>query len=119
MSKIALNPDLMRDLRAMARRLDALEAQSSGPRFFGPYTTGNVTVSTGQQTTATWTHNLNWPTPTTKLGVLEWIVLASGSLVPRHAISAMGANTITFAIDMTGLTGSVTFAIVGYVLIVL
>lgn len=118
MSKVALTPDLMRDLRDIQKRLAAVEAYVSGPRFFGPYTTGNLSIGSGAQTTATWTHNLAWTNPgPTKMGVLDWIVLTSGAVVPRHAVSAFGANSVTFAIDMAGITGTANFSIWGYVLI--
>lgn len=118
MSKIKLNPDLMRDIRDIMTRLDKVEAYVSGPRFFGPYSTGNLSIAAGAQTSATWTHNLNWTNPgPTQLGVQSWVVLTSGAAVPRHAVSAFGANTVTFAIDTTGVTGTSNFVIWGYVLI--
>ena len=83
MSKIALSPDLMRDMREMTKRLDALEANYSGPRFFGPYTTGVIGLGVKVITSSVWTHNLNWSNPgPTKMGVLGWVVLTSGTAVP-------------------------------------
>lgn len=117
MSKIKLNPDLMRDMREILKRLDALEAQYSGPRFFGPYATANLSVASGATVAGTWTHNLNWtnPGPTT-MGVLAWVVLTSGVIVPAVAVSAFAANTVTFSASGAA-SGTANFAIRGYVLI--
>lgn len=117
MSKIKLSPDLARDMREIMKRLDALEADYSGPRFFGPYTTGALSVAAGATTTGTWTHNLGWTAPgPTKMGVLPWVVLTSGAVVPSVAVSAFAANAVTFAISGAS-SGTANFAIYGYVLI--
>lgn len=113
MSKPALTPDFFRDFRDIQNRLAAMEAKLSGPRFYGPFTTGNVSLSAGQ-TTTTWTHNLNLPGP---YGVVGWVVLVSGAIVPRWAVSALAANVVTFGIDMGGTPGTTNFAISGYVVV--
>ena len=114
MSKVALTPDLMRDIRDIQKRLSDVEGRVSGPRFYGPYTTGAVALGSGAASTAIWTHNL--ALGPVYYGALAWVDLASGP-VPRWAVFGRSANTITFSIDLTSVSGASNFALVGYVLI--
>jgi hypothetical protein len=112
-TKPILTPDLARDFRDIQRRLTALEAAHSGPRFYGPFTSGSVSLGSGAAATTTWTHNLNIPGA---YGALAWVELTSGP-VPRWAILTRAANSITFSVDLSSVTGASVFALAGFVLV--
>jgi len=120
MSKTALTPDLARDIRNLTRRLDALEARLSGPRFYGPFVTSAITLGPGSVGTGTWTHNLNW-TSGVVYGVVAAMIISSGSAVPRFAVASQTPNAVVFnvALGPSGgdVPGSVTFTIRGHVVI--
>lgn len=114
MSKPALRPDFGREFRDIQNRLAAVEAQVSGPRFYGPFTSGTVALGSGASGNTTWTHNL----ALTNLvyGALAWVVLTSGP-VPRWAVLTRATNSITFSVDLSGVAGASNFVLVGFVLV--
>ena len=50
------------------------------------------------------------------MGALGWVALTSGTAVPSWAISAWAVNSMTFSVQGP-VSGSATFALRGYVLI--
>jgi hypothetical protein len=94
MSKIALSPDLMRDIRDLQRRLAKLEALYSGPRFYGPFTFTTPSIAAGTESVFTYAHGL---------GVVPTAVLFeqedgffSGRVTTRIARDATNVSFVTW-----------------------
>lgn len=93
MSKVALTPDLARDMRDIMKRLDALEAQYSGPRIYGPFTVTTAAIAPLTEGIIAYTHGLG-VTPTLVFaeiedgsfsGYVSWRVTRSSTQVTFNA----------------------------------